>query len=166
MPGTGPIRVRLTRETEEETAAAIYGLIVGAAVVVASHAKTVAAVIATVLVTLTVYWAAERYARIVAERVHSGRRPAWHTVRHHLTSGWELVTATFLPLLVMVVFRVTGLAVLGAEIASLICTTLLLCGAGWQMGSRGRLTRTERLISTLVAGGFGAALVVLKTLLH
>ncbi|MEV6300597.1 hypothetical protein AB0M02_14415 [Actinoplanes sp. NPDC051861] len=162
----GSIRVRLTRETEEETAAGIYGLIVGAAVVVASHAKTVVAVVAAVLVTLSVYWVAERYSRIVAERIHSGHRPTWHTVRHHLTSGWELVTATFLPLLVMVIFRVTGLGLIGAEIASLICTTLLLCAAGWQMGVNGRLTRGERVVSTLVAGAFGAALVLLKTLLH
>lgn len=163
---TRSIRVRIAQETEEETAAGIYGLIVGAAVVVASHAKTVAAVVAAVLVTLTVYWAAERYARIVAERIHSGQRPALHTVRHHLTHGWELVTATFLPLLVMVVFRVTGAGLIGAELASLVCTTALLCVAGWQMGANGRLTRLERMVSTLVAGGFGGALVLLKTLLH
>ena len=162
----GSIRVRLTRETEEETAAGIYGLIVGAAVVVASHAETVVAVEAAVLVTLTVYWLAERYAKIVAERIHSGHRPTWHTVRHHLTSGWELVTATFLPLLVMIITRVAGLTVIGAQIASLVCTTLLLCAAGWQMGVNGRLTPIERAVSTMVAGAFGAALVVLKTLLH
>ena len=163
---TRSLRFRLTRKSEEETSAGIYGLIVGAAVVVASHAKTVTAVIAGVLVTLTVYWAAERYARIVAERIHSGHRPAWHTVRHHLTHGWELVTATFLPLLVMLVFRLTGAGLVRAELASLICTTVLLCAAGWQMGVNERLTPLERLVSMAVAGGFGAAMIVLKTLLH
>ena len=44
--------------------------------------------------------------------------------------------------------------------------TLLLCLAGWRIGAGGRLTRNERLVSTAVAGAFGAALVILKTLLH
>ncbi|MEU4426600.1 hypothetical protein AB0F81_38765 [Actinoplanes sp. NPDC024001] len=164
MPGS--IRVRLTHETEEATAAGIYGLIVGGAVVVASHAKTAVAVVVGVLVTLTVYWAAERYARIVAERIHSGRRPTWHTVRHHLTHGWELVTATALPLLVLLLIRLTGVRLINAEIASLVCTTLLLSVAGWRMGAGGRLTRAEQIVSTLVAGAFGMALIGLKTFLH
>ena len=164
MPG--PIRVRLTHETEEATATGIYGLIVGGAVVVASHAKTAVAVVVGVVVTLFVYWAAERYARIVAERIHSGHRPTWHTVRHHLTHGWELVTATALPLLVLLLVRLTGTGLIGAEIASLLCTTLLLCVAGWRMGVGGRLSRGERIVSTLVAGTFGAALIALKTFLH
>jgi hypothetical protein len=40
-----------------------------------------------VLVTLTIYWAAERYARIVAERIHEGHAPRWHTLREQLTCG-------------------------------------------------------------------------------
>jgi hypothetical protein len=162
----GSIHVRLTHDTEEGTAAGIYGLIVGGGVVVASHAKTAVAVIVGVLVTLTVYWAAERYARIVAERIHAGHRPTWHTVRRQLTSGWEMVTATALPLLVLAVIRLTGMRLINAEIASLVCTTLLLSLAGWRMGVKGRLSLSERVVSTLVAGAFGIALITLKTLLH
>ncbi|WP_328467693.1 hypothetical protein OHA21_49715 [Actinoplanes sp. NBC_00393] len=163
---SGSIRVRLTHDSEEATASGIYGLIVGGAVVVAAHAKTAVAVVVGVLVTLTVYWAAERYARIVAERIHSGHRPTWQTVRHHLTHGWELVTATALPLLVLLLVRLTGARLLSAELASLICTTVLLCVAGWRMGAGGRLSRGEQIVSTLVAGAFGAALIGLKTFLH
>ena len=44
------------------------------------------------VVTLTIYWGAERYARIVAERIHEGHRPNWTSVRFQLTRGWEMVT--------------------------------------------------------------------------
>jgi positive regulator of sigma E activity len=166
MAGTNPLRVRITRDNEEATASGIYGLIVGAAVLVASHAKTAAAAVVVEVVTLTIYWAAERYARIVAERIHEGHRPTWHTVRRQLTTGWEIVTASVLPLLVLVVARLVGTRLVTAEILSLICTTILLCVGGWRMGAAGRLTRWERVASTTVAGMFGVALVALKTLLH
>ncbi|GAA3383628.1 hypothetical protein [Cryptosporangium minutisporangium] len=158
--------VRLTHESEEATAAGIYGLIVGAAVLVASHAARAAAVALAVLGTLVIYWAAERYARIVAERIHAGHRPAWRTVRRQLTSGWELVTASGLPLLVLLVARLAGARLIVAEIASLTCTTVLLCFAGWRIGVNGRLSPMERLASAVTAGLFGAAFIALKTLLH
>ncbi|GIF02631.1 hypothetical protein [Actinoplanes siamensis] len=163
MPGT---RIRLTHETEEATAAGIYGVIVGAAVLVTAHVLTAWRDVVAVLVALMVYWAAERYARIVAERIHEGHRPTWHTVREQLTSGWELVTASVLPLLALIAARTAGAPLLTAEIVSLLCSTLLLCVAGWRIGADGRLTQPERVVSTLVAGTFGAVLIVLKTLLH
>lgn len=159
-------RIRLTHETEEATASGVYGIIVGAAVLVAAHAASAWRDVLAVLVTLIVYWAAERYARIVAERIHAGHRPTWHVVREQLTSGWELVTASLLPLLVLVLFRVAGTRLVTAELISLSCSTLLLCLAGWRMGTAGRLTTPERLVSTLVAGAFGVSLILLKTLLH
>ncbi|WP_433829888.1 hypothetical protein ACQP2E_09390 [Actinoplanes sp. CA-015351] len=166
MAGTNPLRVRIARENEEATAAGIYGLIVGAAVLVASHPETAAAAVVAEVVTLTIYWAAERYSRIVAERIHEGHRPTWHTVRRQLTTGWEIVTASALPLLVLVVARLVGTQLVTAEILSLICTTILLCVGGWLMGAAGRLTTWERLLSTTVAGMFGISLIALKTLLH
>jgi len=166
MPVTGSIWVRLRHETVEATASGIYGLIVGAAVLVASHALSAVRMSVAVVVTLTIYWMAERYARIVAERIHEGHHPTWHTVRRQLTTGWEMVTASGLPLLVLIGARLAGTSMGTAAIASLSCTTALLCVAGWRIGSGGRLHTLERLASTLVAGAFGAALIVLKTQLH
>jgi hypothetical protein len=159
-------RIHLTHDTEEATASGIYGIIVGASVLVGGHGRTAWADVITVLVALIVYWAAERYARIVAERVHGGQRPAWHVVREQLTSGWEMVTASLLPLVVLVGVRVAGTRLLTAEIVSLCVSTLLLGLSGWRMGSGGRLSAGERIVCTLVACTFGAVLIVLKTLLH
>ncbi|MEU4691498.1 hypothetical protein [Actinoplanes sp. NPDC023714] len=158
--------LRLTHDNAEATASGIYGLIVGAAVLVASHPKSAVAGVVAEVVTLTIYWLAERYSRIVAERIHEGHRPTWHTVRRQLTTGWEMITATALPLLVLVGARLAGAKLGTAEILSLMCTTVLLCLSGWRMGANGRLTPLERAVSTLVAGMFGVALVALKTSLH
>ena len=158
--------VRLTHDTVEGTALGIYGIIVCAAMLVTSHAERAWLEALAVLVTLAIYWAAERYARILAERIHEGHRLTWPAVRRQLTSGWEIVTASTLPLLVLVLLRLAGVRLETAEFAALGCTTLLLCLAGWQMGGAGRLTLPERLVSAMVAGGFGAAMILLKALLH
>ncbi|MFI1996382.1 hypothetical protein [Actinoplanes sp. NPDC020271] len=159
-------RIRLTHETAEATASGIYGIIVGAAVLVTAHKVAAWREVLAVVVTLIVYWVAERYARIVADRIHEGHRPAWHVVREQLTSGWEIITASLVPLVVLIVVRASGAALLTAEILSLTTSTLLLCLAGWRIGSGGRLTTGERIVSTVVAGAFGIALILLKTLLH
>lgn len=161
---SGP--ARMTRHTEEATASGIYGVIVSAAVMAAAHQNTVVAVEVSVLVTLVVYWAAERYARVVAERIHQGHRPTWAQVRKQLTVGWEIVTASALPLTVLAVLGLLGRDVDVAVLWALICSTVLLCIAGWEMGRNGQLTRRERVASAATAGAFGALMVVFKAVLH
>jgi hypothetical protein len=158
--------VRLTHTTAEGTASGIYGVIICAAMLVTSHAERAWQEVLAVLATLTIYWVAERYARIVAERIHQGHRPTWQSVRQQLTSGWEIVTASTLPLLVLVFMKLAGVSLETAEFAALGCTTALLCVAGWRMGAAGQLTTVERLVSAVIAGGFGGAMILLKTLLH
>lgn len=159
-------RLQVTGPTEEGTAAGVYGVIIGAAVMASSHATSAAAVIAAVLVTLVVYWSAERYARVVAQRIHEGRRLTALQVRSQLTGGWEIVTASALPVAVLALLRVCGAPLRAAVIAALVCSALLLCVAGWEMGRHGQLTRLERLVSAAVAGSFGVLMIVLKFALH
>jgi hypothetical protein len=163
--GPQPAPVTVTHD-EEATAAAIYGIIISAAVMAAAHAPSALGTDLAVLVTLVIYWAAERYSRIVAERIHQGHRPSWHIVRDQLTTGWAMVTASFIPLAVLTVTKLLGASLKTAIILALICSTVLLCTAGWRMARNGRLTRLEQLVSTVVAGAFGAAIILLKTLLH
>jgi hypothetical protein len=152
--------------TEEATAAGVYGVIVSASVMTASHADTAVATAAVVLVTLTIYWCAERFARVVAGRIHSGHRPGRRELLHELTTGWEIVSASVLPLIVLVVARALGRPLDQAILAALVCSTLLLCLAGWEMGRHGQLSRLERVTVTTVAGMFGFLMIVLKSLLH
>jgi hypothetical protein len=153
-------------EVREATAAGIYGILVSAAVLATSHAPTAAITAVTVLVTLAVYWAAERYARILAERIHEGHRPRWDTVRRQLTRGWELITASLLPLGVLLLARLAGANLRTAIVAALVCSTVLLSLAGWRIGRYGRLSVLEQLLASTVAGLFGVVLIAFKALLH
>jgi hypothetical protein len=153
-------------QTEENTATAIYGVIVCAAVMSASHATSVLQLEISVLVTLTIYWSAERYSRLIAERIHEGHRPTWQHVRAHLTSGWELVTASFLPLVVLTVLSRTGADLDTSVLGALVCSTVVLGLAGWEIGAQGRLHPVERWMVALGAGSFGLVFVALKALLH
>ncbi|MET7400012.1 hypothetical protein ABZS66_41665 [Dactylosporangium sp. NPDC005572] len=156
----------LLRATEEGTAAGIYGLIVSGAVMATSHAHSALATALAVLLTLAVYWSAERYARLVAERIHDGHRPAWPVVRRQLSSGWEIVTASALPLAALVVLDLFGVEQFPAVLLALAGNTALLSLAGWEVGRAGRLSTAERVVSTAVAGSFGVVLVALKAALH
>jgi hypothetical protein len=161
-----PGHVRMRHGDQEATASGIYGVIVSAAVLSASHAEKAYQVILSVVVTLTIYWGAERYARIVAERIHEGHRPSWTTVRHQLTHGWEMVSASTLPLVTLAVMTLFGARLATAVVGALVCATVLLCVAGWSIGRGGRLSTGERVVSTLVAGMFGTVFVLLKAYLH
>jgi hypothetical protein len=119
-----------------------------------------------VLVTLVIYWGAERYSRLVAERIHEGHRPTWRRVWRRLTAGWEMVAASAVPLAVLTVCRLMGVGLGPAVSAAMVSSTLLLCLAGWEIGRHGQLTLRERLVSTAVAGVFGVVLTLLKTALH
>jgi positive regulator of sigma E activity len=156
----------VSRSTEESTAAGVYGIIVGAAVMAASKATSAVAVVVAVLVTLVVYWGAERYARIVAGRIHDGRRPDRRELLSELTTGWAMVSTSVLPLVVLIVARVLGAGLPTALLWALGCSTLLLGLAGWEVGRNGRLTPRERLVSAATAAAFGGVLIVLKVLLH
>jgi len=158
--------LRLRREDEESTASGIYGIIVSAAVMASSHADKAGKVIAGVAVTLVVYWAAERYARLVAERIHEDRKPTWREVTRQLGTGWEMVTTSVLPLLVLAVTATRGASLTSAVFAGLVCSTMLLCLAGWEIGRGTRLSVFERTALIVIAGGFGGLMIALKAILH
>jgi hypothetical protein len=159
-------RLAPSASTEEATAAGVYGVIVSASVMAATHASTAVATAVAVLVTSTIYWSAERFARVVAGRIHSGHRPDRQKLLRELTTGWEIVSASVLPVIVLVVTRLVGRPLDQAILAALVCCTVLLCLAGWEMGRHGQLTRLERVTVTTVAGMFGFLMIVLKSLLH
>ncbi|MFI5908499.1 hypothetical protein [Dactylosporangium sp. NPDC051541] len=160
------VRRLVRRGNEEATAAGIYGLIVSGSVMAASHAHSAAGTALAVLVTLAVYWSAERYARLVAERIHDGRRPDRAAVRRQLSGGWEIVTASVLPLVVLVALDLFGVGQFRAVLVALASSTVLLGLAGWEIGHRGGLSTAERIMSAVVAGSFGVALIALKAALH
>ena len=90
-------------------AAGIYGAIITAAIIAAvgGHLRTLALAV-SVLVTLLVYWVAEEYAELLGEQVTGGRLPTWAYIRAALAHTWPMVSASYLPLLVLVLARLAG----------------------------------------------------------
>ena len=146
-------------------AAGIYGTIVASAVLAAGggHLATVPLAV-TVLVTLLVYWAAEGYAELLAEQAHAGRLPTWAQVQASLAVIWPMVTASYVPLLSLLVARVLGATTRTAATVALIVAIALLLVHGWAAGRASQLRGGRLVAVTLVAGAFGVMMVLLKLL--
>lgn len=153
--------------SEIRMASEIYGLIVASSVLAAgSHDDDVLHVALAVLITLVVYWLAETYAHVMAASHVRGRRLSWARGRYELRAGWPLVSASFTPLIVVVVTAVLGADINTAQVAGLICATVLLFISGWIAGRRAGVTGSRRLLAALVAASFGLILIALKAALH
>ena len=151
---------------EAHTAIVIYGIIVASAVMASAQGETLAQLAVAVLVTLVIYWAAERYARVMAGRIVRAQALDWPQLRRELGHGWELVTASFLPLGVLLGSRLLGATLSGAIFAALVSGVVVLSTAGWQVGREAGLRRWPRVLSAACAGAFGIAMILLKALLH
>jgi hypothetical protein len=146
-------------------AAGIYGTIVASAVLAAggSHLRTLPLAV-TVLVTLLVYWAAEGYAELLAEQAHAGRLPTWTQLRAALAAIWPMVSASYVPLLSLLLARVLGAATRTAATVALVVAIALLLVHGWVAGRASQLRGIRLFAVTLVAGAFGLVMVLLKLL--
>ena len=102
---------------------------------------------------------AERYARLVAARIHQKHRPGWRDVRRQFTLGWEMVTASLVPLAVFLVISVLGASLYVAVLSGLGTSTVLLAASGWEMGRNGKRTGRERIVAAAVAAVFGLAMI-------
>jgi hypothetical protein len=143
--------------------AGIYGTIVASAVLAAggSHLRTVPLAVA-VLVTLLVYWAAEGYAEVLGEHARAGRLPRWSHVRASLAAIWPMVTASYVPLLSLLVARLLGADTKTAATVALVVAIALLLVHGWVGGKASQLHGLRLLAVTLIAGAFGVMMILLK----
>jgi hypothetical protein len=160
----GPRRDLLAEETA--TANAVYGVVVSSAVMASSHGQPVLRLAVAVLVTLVIYWAAERFARIMGARIVHSPDLTVRQLRRELSSGWELVSASFLPLGVLLGSSLLGADVDTSVLLALLCATALLFAAGWRVGREASLRPSFRLVSALCSGALGVAMILLKALLH
>ena len=148
-------------------ASAIYGTVITAAVIAAGgNTLTTAALEATVLVTLLVYWVAEQYATLLGEQTHAGRLPSAADIRSSLAATWPMVTSSFLPLITLLVVRLCGATTLGAAEAALVVAVALLAYHAYDAGKAAGLGGRRLAAVTAAAALLGVAMVVLKALLQ
>jgi hypothetical protein len=146
-------------------AAGIYGAIITAAILdtVGGHASTTVLVI-SVVVTLLVYWIAEQYAEVLGEHTAGGRLPSRASIQGALAATWPMVTASFAPLLAVVVATLAGASALTAANVGLVVAIVLLTVHGWAAGRAAQLRRGQLLAATAIAAGLGLVMILLKDL--
>lgn len=155
-PGTHP-------QSVTGVAAGIYGTIIAASVLAAGANESTLGVIALVVVTLVVYWFAEQYAHALAHSL-AGRRAPRAAVLTGLREGVPMIQASYLPVLVLV-----GCWLLGFDTNTSVNVALAVCVGvlftlGWRGAVRRGLLLRGKLLSSIVAGSFGVAVVLLKLL--
>ena len=146
-------------------ASGIYGAIVTAAILTAAggHLRTRALVVA-VVVTLLVYWIAEEYAELLGEHVEHGHLPTKPQIRAELATTWPMVSASFAPLLALVLARLVGASSSAAANVGLVAAVVLLVYHGWSAGRAAQLRGRQLLLATSVAAALGVVMIVLKEL--
>ena len=150
-------------------ASGIYGAIITAAILAtAGNELHTGGLVVTVVITLVVYWLAEEYAELLGEQAEGGRVPTWDYIRGSLTATWPMVTASFAPLVALVLARLAGATIPVADNIGLAVAIGLLMIHGWSAARAAQLRGWQLAWATSVALALGLVMVVLKdvVLLH
>jgi hypothetical protein len=150
---------------DRELAHAIHGTVVGAAAMAAASLHgTLGQVVVTVLVTVFVYWAAERYARVLSTAVHGPHRLG--RIATVLRHGWPMVQAAYTPLAVLIVVELFTGNLRAGVLTALIVGTLLLGGLGHAAARRAGTSRAGAIGWGAISAALGVVIIVLKLSLH
>jgi hypothetical protein len=170
-PGSSKAQIRRTvaarmvaaESPRRRRAAGIYGAIITAAILVAGGAKLpTAALVVSVVVTLLVYWLAEEYAELLGEQADKGVLPTWPDIRRALAATWPMVSASYLPLLALVVARLAGATPLTAANVGLAAAIVVLIIHAWRAGRAVQLRGRQLFFVTSAAAGLGLVMILLK----
>jgi hypothetical protein len=152
-----------TRRRARQIAGGIYGTIVTAAIMATAGSKLPAVSEAVaVLITLTVYWIAHEYADLLGSHIAGGRLPGWRDIRGALTASWTMVSASYLPLIVLLAATVAGAAATDAASAGLIAAALELVLYALAAGRAAELGRRPQILIAASAAALGLAMIALK----
>src|SRR3984957_16434779 len=144
-------------------AAGIYGAVITASIMAAAGASlTTPALAVSVLITLVVYWLAERYADVLGQQAADGHLPTWRQIRTALAGSWPIVSASFAPLLALLAPRLAGTPPASAATVGVLTALVLLTFHGWAAGRAADMHGWRLAAVTSVAAGLGLVMVVLK----
>ena len=118
----------------------IYGTIITASVLASAGGQLAAVPLAiSVLITLGVYWIADVYAQLLARSRRNNRAPIWPETRATMAATWPIVSASFIPVVLLVLARLAGAsssaaATIALAVAILMLVVTLLHVDGMQVG--------------------------------
>jgi len=152
--------------------ATIYGTIVAAAIVATegSTEASIAEIAGSVLATLFVYWLAHVYSDQLAQHATADEgepsRPSMREILDALGEEWGIVASGVGLVLVLVIVGLGGGGQPLAVNVALVCSVLELVAWGALAARRARLGAFWVVLYTIVSAAFGAAICVLKVVLH
>lgn len=150
---------------DRELAHAIHGTVVGAAAMTAASVHgSLGEVVVTVLVTVFVYWTAERYARVLGAAVKGPSRLA--RVAEVLRHGWPMVEAAYSPLVVLIVVELVTGNLRAGVLTALAVATVLLGGLGHFAARRAGTSPAAAIGWGAASAALGVVIILLKLSLH
>lgn len=154
------------RNAHRRRASSLYGLIIAGSILATSGTEErLLAVAAALVATLAVYWAAETYVHAMAERAVERHVLAGRTLAAIARDGLPLVTASVIPILVLLAAGAAGLSTFRAAEMALFVNTAMLLFEGFRI-SRGAGLVGWRLAATVAfTGALGLVMVGLKVAL-
>jgi hypothetical protein len=149
-----------------QSPASIYGTVIGGSVMAAVEDNTeVDEVAATVLVTVLVYWAAERWSNVLGTHLQDEPLDRRRVMQVY-AEGWPMVQAPIGPVAVMLVAYWFGASANQSVGYALIATLIVLVALGVGAGRRAGLSRWGVVRSAAFTGFLGAVLILLKAAFH
>jgi hypothetical protein len=159
--------------------AGIYGTVLCSSILASAADQPTLRLALVVLVTLFVYWLAERYAELLglvataspdelgAARPSGGRQSITRAqLRQVLSRGWAMIQASVTPLVVLLGSRLLGASSGAAVDIALGYTVVLLVGLGALGAQRAGMTGWPRTLATAFSAILGMMVVALKASLH
>jgi hypothetical protein len=131
----GKLPAPATPMSGRRRAAGIYCAIVTAAILDAAGDKLPTdTLVVAIVATLVVYW-------------QGGAVPTWDHIRGHLDATWPMVSASYLPLLALVLARVAGASALAAANIGLVTVLVLATVHAWAAGRSAQLHGCQLLFA-------------------
>ncbi|WP_022886810.1 hypothetical protein [Glaciibacter superstes] len=147
----------------ERVSAGAYGSLIAASTLIGVGGQPIGTIIGIVVLTNLVYYATHVFAYSIGP---GDGAVGWKNVSHHLRVSAPMLSAAFLPVVVVVIGTAFGLSTVTATQIGVIVATLVLCGVA-VTGARLRGIRGWPLV--FVATGtavLAAALILAKYSLH
>ena len=161
---TPPTAEQRPAPAHASVASGVYGTIIAGSVLATMVNEPMPDIVLAVLVTVLVYWIAERYADTLAGLAGAGH-VSWTRLRHSIRITWPMVQASYAPLIVLVAAYALGAPPQTAVLIALIFSTGVLATLGFQAGRRGGLSRPALVATTAASAALGLCLIALKVML-
>lgn len=141
----------------------LYGLIVAGVVLsTAGGEERLLRLGLSLVATQAVYWLAETYVHLMAERQVRGRELPWAAVRSVGKDGLSMITVSALPIAVLFGCALLGMDTVRATEFALAATTVLLFIGGFRISRAAGLTGARLIVSATACGMLGLVMVGLK----